>query len=61
MENTSIEVYDMMGQLINNMSVNAIQGFNSRELDLTSMSNGVYFLKVTQNNSTLTKKFVVKH
>ena len=61
MENTSIEIYDMMGQLVNTMNVNANQGFNSRELDLTSMSNGVYFLKVTQNNNTLTKKFVVKH
>lgn len=61
MENTSIEIYDMMGQLVNTINVNANQGFNSRELDLTSMSNGVYFLKVTQNNSTLTKKFVVKH
>jgi hypothetical protein len=61
MENTSIEIYDMMGQLVNSMNVNANEGFNSRELDLTSMSNGVYFLKVTQNNNTLTKKFVVKH
>jgi hypothetical protein len=61
MENTSIEIYDMMGQLVNTINVNANQGFNSRELDLTSMSNGVYFLKVTQNNNTLTKKFVVKH
>jgi hypothetical protein len=61
MENTSIEIYDMMGQLVNSMNVNANEGFNSRELDLTSMSNGVYFLKVTQNNNTLTNKFVVKH
>lgn len=61
MENTSIEIYDMMGQLVNTLNVNATEGFNSRELDLTSMSNGVYFLKVTQNNNTLTSKFVVKH
>ncbi|MEN9331953.1 MAG: hypothetical protein RLZZ94_1043 [Bacteroidota bacterium] len=61
METTSIEIYDMMGQLVNTINANANQGFNSRELDLTSMSNGVYFLKVTQNNNTLTKKFVVKH
>jgi len=61
METTSIEIYDMMGQLVNTISANANQGFNSRELDLTSMSNGVYFLKVTQNNNTLTKKFVVRH
>ena len=61
METTSIEIYDMMGQLVNTINSNANQGFNSRELDLTSMSNGVYFLKVTQNNNTLTKKFVVRH
>jgi hypothetical protein len=61
MENTSIEVYDMMGQVVNSINVSGNQGLNSRELDLTSMSNGVYFLKVTQNNNTLTKKFVVKH
>lgn len=61
METTSIEIYDMMGQLVNTINANANQGFNSRELDLTSMSNGVYFLKVTQNNNTLTKKFVVRH
>jgi len=61
METTSIEIYDMMGQLVNTINANANQGFNSRELDLTSMSNGVYFLKLTQNNNTLTKKFVVRH
>ena len=61
MDNTSIEVYNMMGQVVNSINVSGNQGLNSRELDLTSMSNGVYFLKVTQNNNTLTKKFVVKH
>ena len=60
-ENAFIEIYDMMGQLVNTINVNGNQGLNSRELDLTAMSNGVYFLKVTQNNNTLTKKFVVKH
>jgi hypothetical protein len=61
MENTTIEIYDLMGQLVNSINANATEGFNSRELDLTSMSNGVYFLKVNQNNNTLTSKFVVRH
>lgn len=52
-----IEVYNTLGKIVqkNNYSN---QNISSQELDLTSLSNGVYFIKINANNEIITRKIV---
>ncbi len=58
---SSIEVYDMIGKVVATKTINSLEGFNAQDFDITSLSNGVYFLKMTQSEKSIVKKFVVKH
>ncbi len=54
-----IEVYDVTGKIIN--TENNIQiSNNSSVLNLTHVSSGLYFVKITVNNQTTTKKIIKK-
>lgn len=60
-ENSSIQVYDMLGKVVATKTINSQEGFNAQDLDISGLNNGVYFLKMTQSDKSLVKKFVVKH
>lgn len=53
-EFTSLEVYNTVGQRLFTQEVTG-----SAQIDLSSFSNGVYFLRVSNNGETLVKKFTV--
>lgn len=55
-EFTSVEVFNTVGQRLFAQEVSG-----SAQIDLSSFSNGVYFLRVTNNGETLVKKFTVNH
>ncbi len=54
-ENSNIQVYDMLGKLIlsrDNISIN-------QELNVSNLSTGTYFIKISNERNVTTKKFVV--
>jgi hypothetical protein len=55
------EVVDMIGKTVMHHSFTAEEGFNSQQVDISSLNNGIYFLRVQQGDQTVVRKFVVKH
>lgn len=53
-ENIDITVYDILGKQVINETLN-----NSR-VNVSALNTGVYILKITQNNASVTKKLVIK-
>lgn len=62
-ENATItaNVIDMIGKTVMNQNFTAQEGFNQSALDISSLNNGIYFLRIQQNDQIVVKKFVVKH
>jgi hypothetical protein len=58
--NLSIEVYNIYGQLLQNVQ-GSVQSKNMEQaIDLSSLPNGVYMLKVSNNTNTVIKKVSVQ-
>jgi hypothetical protein len=49
--NYSIKVYSLLGQLV-------IAASNVNEVDVSSFTKGVYLIKISDENSTTTKRFI---
>ena len=56
---TMVSVYDIQGRMVSNMSVEAEAGEQVR-LSTEAMSNGVYFVRVSNDSTVRTAKLVVK-
>ena len=56
-----LEVVDMLGQTVYSNILAGVEGFNKTEFSTSSMVNGIYFLRVIQNDMSVVQKFVVKH
>jgi hypothetical protein len=54
-----IVVYDVMGKIINSNKNIQTNGSNST-IDLTSISNGIYFVKITANEQSTVKRIIKK-
>ena len=54
-EMTSVEVYNAIGQ---RMMTKTVEG-NSTRISLSNFSNGIYFLRVSNNGEVMTRKFSV--
>lgn len=55
----TISLFDIQGKLIQNDVRNSYQ--EEFVIDLTNLSNGIYFLKLTMENRFSTKKLIVNH
>ena len=49
--NYNIKVYSLLGQLV-------IAAFNVNEIDVSLFTKGVYLIKISNENSTTTKRFI---
>ena len=61
-ENASvkIEITDLTGKVLESIPVqNKLKGNNSTKIETTNYENGVYFVKLTINNSTSSKKLLI--
>ena len=56
----TIEVVNSLGQVVFNDMLRNFEGTYRKEMDLTSMSNGVYYLKIKRNGETSTHKIVYR-
>jgi hypothetical protein len=52
---TSLIVLNANGQIINTYDLNEVT-----ELSLNNLNTGVYFIKITDNNNSLTQKLIVE-
>ena len=50
----SVAVYDILGKEVINETL------NNNRLDVSTLNTGVYIMKVTQNNASVTKKLIIK-
>jgi hypothetical protein len=53
-EISNVEVYNLVGQRVANLTPNANEG----QLDMSNLASGAYFVKVTSNNATKTVKVI---
>lgn len=57
----SVQVIDITGKVIETVSLNNVAaGVNSTELNTTGFASGIYSVVVTTNDSSVTKKLVIK-
>ncbi len=56
----TVKIFDTMGALVSGENINEINN-KLFTLDVTSMSNGFYFIEIENNGSVTKKKFVVSH
>lgn len=54
-----IELFDILGKSAYGESMNAKRGLNTKRLDITGLTPGVYILSVSNGSRTLTQKLVV--
>jgi hypothetical protein len=54
--NGVIQIVDVLGNIIRSEKIN-----NLREIDVSNLSNGIYFLKIQVDKSIGVKKFIVQH
>lgn len=58
--NIDVTIYNSVGQLVNTYNVNGQLGVNEVNVNLNSLSAGVYFYNVKVGNSVVTKKLIVQ-
>jgi len=56
--NVTVSIYDYTGKTINVISVNSYKGNNTIKINTNNLKQGVYFAKITLNNTVKTIKFV---
>ena len=59
-EAVEIQIQDVTGKIVNDQFVKAVAGSNLVLLDATTLSSGIYFLKIQAGNAIKTSQFVVK-
>jgi len=55
-----VEITTVGGALVRNLSLNDVQGQSKHAIDLTDVSDGVYFVNVKSNKAILTKKLFLR-
>jgi hypothetical protein len=49
-----VGVYDILGKQVINATV------SNKRLDVSTLTSGIYIMKISQDNATTTKKLVIK-
>lgn len=60
MEDANINIVNALGQQIQQVANGTYQGTNTIEINTTELASGVYFLNITSETGTTTKRFVVE-
>jgi len=59
-KNTVIKVIDITGSVVSELNLGTVNGVSTSAISVENLSNGVYFIEVSNSNSKEVKKFV-KH
>lgn len=57
---THFEIYDMKGQLLSTEEVQLPSGLSEHQLDIASLSNGIYLVQVQSGASRLSQKLLIQ-
>ena len=52
---------NMVGAVVYSNSISSVKGDNSINVDVSSLTNGIYFLNIRRGDANLTKKIIVSH
>lgn len=53
-ENKDISIFDVLGKLVMQVTI------SSKELNILALSPGVYIIKIRENDTTATRKLIIK-
>ena len=53
-----ITIYNLLGEIIETISTNVVEGTNDKILDLTNYSNGKYLITILHSNKLLMTNFI---
>lgn len=56
-----VNIYNQAGALIMNKRINVVKGTGTNNIDVSKLSNGIYFIELNYGTEKKTRKFVVKH
>lgn len=59
-ENAKISIYNYLGQQIVSYDSSDFQGSTAMEIGVSNLASGMYFVKIAAENSSITKKLLVK-
>ena len=59
-ENLSISIYDIVGRTVELQSWAVVGGYNKKQIDLSAISNGIYYFKISSENGSSITKFLKK-
>jgi len=60
-QRVSLSLYDLMGRQVRTLRIEAEPGRHEKHIDVTTLSNGVYFLHLQTGSGTMTRKLTVIH
>lgn len=58
--NTSIALYDLTGKEVLNQQLNTVKGLSQQNLDVSNLTQGVYFIRITSGANTSTQKLIIR-
>lgn len=59
-KNKQIAIYDIFGKQVKDIQLNStLENSNEIEIDVRNLSNGTYFVKVSSNSESSTKKIII--
>ena len=58
--NTYISLLDLTGRTVLNQPINTAEGLSQKNLDVSNLKQGVYFLRITSGTNTSTQKLIIK-
>lgn len=59
-ENVILKIYNQQGKAIYTDKIKKFNGYYSNEIDLTKEESGIYFVRIIQNDNSVTKKILKK-
>ena len=58
-ENISISIFNLIGELVSTYTKNLTKGLNNVQLDIATLNEGAYLIKINSNDGVIAKKFNV--
>ncbi|GAB5401021.1 MAG: hypothetical protein Aureis2KO_26060 [Aureisphaera sp.] len=56
----TVDIYNTTGQLLSQLSISAIGNSISESLNISNLNAGIYFVKISDGNSSITKRVIKK-
>lgn len=55
-----MKVYDLLGNLVNTITADVVEGENLIGVDVRNLSAGIYIVEISNGKSNYTDKFIVE-